>query len=80
MPNVEHAGQCGGMTSPEVVETATKPSPTPLQEYSLGGCTIDMLPANCQRRGISFRCVIPSLIQVLVRLCVCVCVYSALKD
>jgi len=25
-----------------VTETATKPSPTPLQKHSPGGCTIDM--------------------------------------
>jgi len=37
---------------PEVAETATKPSPAPLQNDSLGGCTVDMSPLNYRlRRG-----------------------------
>jgi len=32
--------------TPEVRVTATKPSPAPLQNYSPGGCTIDMPPSN----------------------------------
>jgi len=30
-------------------ETETKPSPAPLQKYSLGGCTIDMPSARAYR-------------------------------
>jgi len=36
----------------EVAETATKPSPAPLQKHSLGGCTIDMPLSSAG--GISF--------------------------
>ena len=32
-------------------ETATKPSPAPLQKHSLSGCTIDKPPSNCHRRA-----------------------------
>jgi len=42
----ELTGQRG--RPPEVAETATKPSPAPLQKNSLDGCTIDraVLAAN----------------------------------
>jgi len=42
-----------------VTETATKPSPAPLQKHSVGGCTIDMPPSNFRRRGRTFRRAMP---------------------
>jgi len=38
----------------EVAKTATKPPPAPFQKHSLGGCTINMPPSNCHRRGIAY--------------------------
>jgi len=43
---VEPTGRRG-----QVAETATQPWPLPLQKHSPGGCTLDMSPANCRRRG-----------------------------
>jgi len=37
------------------VETATKPSPAPHLKHWPGGCTIDMPPSNCNRRGEAYR-------------------------
>jgi len=35
----------------EVAETATKPSPSPLQKHSLGGCTIHICPCRTAVSG-----------------------------
>jgi len=43
----------------EMVITATKPLPVPLQKHSSGGCTTDMSLLNCLCRDISFSHVIP---------------------
>jgi len=40
MPEIEL--ELTGQRPPSVTETATKPSPAPLQNHSRGGCTVDM--------------------------------------
>jgi len=43
---------CLYVPCPEAAVTET--SPAPFQKHSLGGCTVDISPSNCHRRG-SYR-------------------------
>ena len=47
MLEIEPTGPRGRIQPLEMADTATKPSPAPLQKHLLGGGTIDMHPWNC---------------------------------
>ena len=62
----------------EVAETATKPSPAPLQKHSKGGCSIDIPPSNGHRRGTWFRSALLHNSVILLQTLVECKVYAAL--
>jgi len=52
---VEPIGHCGCTVTGNGRNGNVLSNPSPLQKHSLGGCTVDIPPSYCHRRGNWFR-------------------------